>query len=50
MKNATSLFGGDGNDTNYGGSGTDAINGGAGFDTAVRLGSDTTTLVEEILV
>ena len=46
---ATSLFGGDGNDTIYGGSGTDAINGGAGTDVAFRNGTDTTTLVEEIL-
>jgi len=49
VNRATSLFGGDGNDTIYGGSGTDAINGGAGTDVAFRNGTDTTTLVEEIL-
>lgn len=45
----TSLNGGDGNDIIYGGSGTDAINGGNGTDLAFRNGSDTVSLVEEIL-
>lgn len=45
----TSLNGGDGNDSIYGGAGADVINGGNGTDTAFKGGTDTTTLVEEIL-
>jgi hypothetical protein len=45
----TSLNGGDGNDTIAGGSGIDVINGGAGTDSAFRSGSDTVSLVEEVL-
>jgi choice-of-anchor C domain-containing protein len=49
MNRPTSLNGGDGDDLIIAGNGTDVINGGTGTDIATKNGSDTTTLVEEVM-